>query len=166
MLEYKKIWPKCWKKPKNGSDFHFFGQKSEKLDKGFIFFIKKLQTFKLLLQKRSKKPFIAKKSPVYAQSSRRVDAFNLLTPNAESSAFIASLNKLIKDTNDAWKLHKAQLGRWTEEGGREEEEESPKAPTEYKKLRFIEIVPKFIFIFLPYSDEINISRIWWILFYQ
>jgi len=66
----------------------------------------------------------------YAQSSRRVDAFNLLTPNAESAAFITSLNKLIKDTNDAWKLHKAQLGRWTEEGGREEEEESTKASTE------------------------------------
>lgn len=66
----------------------------------------------------------------YAQSSRRVDAFNLLTPNAESAAFIASLNKLIKDTNDAWKFHKAQLGRWTEEGGREEEEETTKAPTE------------------------------------
>ncbi len=66
----------------------------------------------------------------YEQSSRRVDAFNLLTPNAESGAFIASLNKLIKDTNEAWKLHKAQLGRWTEEGGREEGEETPKTPTE------------------------------------
>lgn len=66
----------------------------------------------------------------YEQSSRRGDAFNLLTPNAESTAFIASLNKLIKDTNEAWKLHKAQLGRWTEEGGREEEEETPKTPTE------------------------------------
>ena len=65
-----------------------------------------------------------------SQRSRRVDAFNLLTPNAESAAFITSLNKLIKDTNDAWKLHKAQLGRWTEEGGREEEEESTKASTE------------------------------------
>ena len=66
----------------------------------------------------------------YAQSSRRADAFNLLTPNTESTAFIVSLNKLIKDTNDAWKLHKAQLGRSTEEGGREEEEESPKTSTE------------------------------------
>lgn len=52
------------------------------------------------------------------------------TPYAQSTAFIASLNKLIKDTNDAWKLHKDQLGRWTEEGGREKKEESPKAPTE------------------------------------
>ena len=52
------------------------------------------------------------------------------TPNAQSTAVVASLNKFIKDTNDAWKLHKVQLGRWTEEGGREEEEESTKASTE------------------------------------
>lgn len=52
------------------------------------------------------------------------------TPNAQSTAFVASLNKFIKDTNDAWKLHKAQLGRWTEEGGREEKEENPKEHTE------------------------------------
>ena len=103
--------------------------------------LKKLNTdFEAQLSQRAEAEITANSLPAkqlreqldafYAQSSRRVDAFNLLTPNAESAAFIASLNKLIKDTNEAWKLHKAQLGRWTEEGGREEEEESHKTPTE------------------------------------
>ena len=83
--------------------------------------IKKLNTkFETQLSQRAEAEIAANPLPAkqlreqldafYAQSSRRVDAFNLLTPNAESAAFIASLNKLIKDTNDAWKLHKAQLG--------------------------------------------------------
>ena len=32
------------------------------------------------------------------------------------------MNKLIADTNLAHKQHKAQIGLWTEEGGREDEE--------------------------------------------
>lgn len=59
----------------------------------------------------------------YNEVVRKVDAMNVLTPSVETNAFVLSLNKLIKDTNDAWKLHKVQLGMWTEEGGREDEEE-------------------------------------------
>lgn len=66
----------------------------------------------------------------YDTATRRVDAFNLLTPTAESWSFVVSLNKLIKDTNGIRKLHKTQLGMWTEEGGREDEEESQTSPSE------------------------------------
>lgn len=66
----------------------------------------------------------------YDTATRRVDAFNLLTPTAESWSFVTSLNKLIKDTNSIRKLHKTQLGMWTEEGGREDEEESQTSPSE------------------------------------
>lgn len=51
----------------------------------------------------------------------------IVSPTPELLAFVNSFNKLAKDTRELWKLHKAQLGIWTEEGGWEDEE--PKAET-------------------------------------
>ena len=78
----------------------------------------------------SAKQLRAELDEFYDTATRRVDAFNLLPPTAESWSFVTSLNKLIKDTNSIRKLHKTQLGMWTEEGGREDEEESQTSPSE------------------------------------
>lgn len=102
--------------------------------------LKKVNTdFESLLSQRAEvelatNPLPAKKlreglDAFYDASTRRIDAVNLLTPTPETESFVASLNKLIKDTNESRKLHKAQLGLWTEEGGREDEEEAPKTST-------------------------------------
>jgi|GEM_PF-2202663 hypothetical protein len=52
----------------------------------------------------------------------KANAVNIVTPIAETESFVVKMNKLIADTNLAHKQHKAQIGLWTEEGGREDEE--------------------------------------------
>jgi len=66
----------------------------------------------------------------YEAFMMKIGALAIVSPNPELEAFVKTFNKLAKDTRERWKLHLAQLGLWTEEGGREEEGESPKAPTE------------------------------------
>ena len=51
MLEYQNISPKCSKKPKKPSDFHFFGQKCRKTDQNFTKMIKKLTEYKNICPK-------------------------------------------------------------------------------------------------------------------
>ena len=55
MLEYKKIWPKCWKKPKNRSDFHFLGKKSEKIRHRLHIFHQKSPNIQNFITKTVKK---------------------------------------------------------------------------------------------------------------
>lgn len=52
---------------------------------------------------------------------------NVLTPTETTTAFVGHVNKLIADTTTAYRQHKAQLGLWTKEGGREEEGAEPEA---------------------------------------
>lgn len=64
-------------------------------------------------------------STAYHLLTVKAFAFNLVSPTPESQLFVTRTNKLIDDTNLARKHHKAQLGVWTEEGGREDEEDAP-----------------------------------------
>ena len=57
----------------------------------------------------------------YQASTKKIDAVQLIAPVAETEAFINSLNQLIAETQEAWKLRKSQQDRWTEEGEREDE---------------------------------------------
>ncbi len=56
MLEYQNISSKWSKKPKNQSDFHFFGQKCQKPDQNSTKMIKKLTEYKNICPKWSKTP--------------------------------------------------------------------------------------------------------------
>jgi len=58
----------------------------------------------------------------YEAFTIKIGALAIVSPNAELEAFVKSFNKLVKDTRELWKLHIAQLGQWTEEGGWEDEE--------------------------------------------
>lgn len=55
MLEYQNISPKWSKKPKNQSDFHFFGQKCRETDQNFTKMIKKQTEHENICPKWSKK---------------------------------------------------------------------------------------------------------------
>ena len=59
---------------------------------------------------------------LYQEMTIKANAVNIVTPIAETESFVVKMNKLIADTNLAHKQHKAQIGLWTEEGGREDEE--------------------------------------------
>lgn len=58
----------------------------------------------------------------YEAFTIKMGALAIVSPNAELQAFVKSFNKLVKDTRELWKLHTAQLGLWTEEGGWDDEE--------------------------------------------
>lgn len=58
----------------------------------------------------------------YHAFTTKIGALAIVNPNPELEAFVKSFNKLVKDTRELWKLHIVQLGLWTEEGGREDDE--------------------------------------------
>ena len=60
---------------------------------------------------------------LYVKMTAKINALNIVSPVAETERFVSKMNKLISDTNLAYKQHKAQVGLWTEDGGREDEEE-------------------------------------------
>lgn len=60
----------------------------------------------------------------YASFTTKIGALAIVSPNAELEAFVKSFNKLAKDSRELWKLHLAQIGKWTEEWGWEEGEGS------------------------------------------
>ena len=66
----------------------------------------------------------------YQASTKKIDAVQLIAPVAETEAFINSLNQLIAETQEAWKLRKSQQDRWTEEGEREDEANEKEDTTE------------------------------------
>lgn len=59
---------------------------------------------------------------LYQEMTVKANAVNIVNPIVETETFVSKMNKLIADTNLAYKQHKAQLGLWTEEWGWEDEE--------------------------------------------
>lgn len=59
---------------------------------------------------------------LYYEMTVKANAVNIVNPIVETETFVSKMNKLIADTNLAYKQHKAQLGLWTEEWGWEDEE--------------------------------------------
>ena len=69
----------------------------------------------------------------YEAFMMKIGALAIVSPNPELEAFVKAFNKLAKDTRERWKLHLAQLGLWTEEGGREDEDGNAESETEAEK---------------------------------
>ena len=87
------------------------------------------EKWKARIEKQTESPriIIKKLRPeldvLYAKMTTKINALNIVSPVAETERFVSKMNKLISDTNLAYKQHKAQVGLWTEDGGREDEEE-------------------------------------------
>ena len=87
------------------------------------------EKWKARIEKQTESPriIIKKLRPeldvLYAKMTTKINALNIVSPVAETERFVSKMNKLISDTNLAYKQHKAQVGLWTEDGGWEDEEE-------------------------------------------
>lgn len=98
----------------------------------------------------------------YLAFTKKVSAMNVLTPTEFTKAFVGHVNKLIADTLTAYRQHKSQIGLWTNEGEREDEEAEAKGGSEEVrlKLKHYKLVEQggweqsrsYIFLFF-YSDE-------------